>query len=55
MRYFEKSVLKKIFGPKRDKKTVEWRKLHKEKLYNLYCSRNIIRVTITRRIRWECM
>jgi hypothetical protein len=52
LRVFENSVLKKIFGPKRDEGTVEWRKLYNEKLYNLYCSRNINRVVITRRIRW---
>ena len=51
LRVFENSVLKKIFGPKRVERTGEWRKLHNEKLYNLYCSRKINRVMITRRIR----
>ena len=55
LRVFENNVLKKIFGPKRDEGTVEWRKLHNEKLCNLYCSRNINRVMITRGIRWGCM
>jgi hypothetical protein len=52
---FENSELKKLFVLERDEGTVEWRKLHNEKLYNLYCSPNIIRVMKTRRIRWECM
>ena len=40
-----------IFGPKRDEVTREWRKLHKEELYDLY-SPNIFRVFKSRRIRW---
>jgi hypothetical protein len=55
LRMLENSLLKKIFGPKRDEGIVEWRKLHNEKLYNLYSSRNIIRVMKSRRIRWGCM
>ena len=55
MRVFEISVLKKTFESKREEGTVEWRKLHNEKLCNLYCSRNINRGMITRKIRWECM
>ena len=49
---FENRVLRKIFGPKRDKVTGEWRKLHNEELNNLYCSHNIVRVTKSRRMRW---
>ena len=41
---FENKVLKKIFGPKRDKVTGELRKLQNEDLKDLYCSPNIIRV-----------
>ena len=41
---FENRVLKRIFGPKRDEVTGEWRKLHNEELNDLYCSLNIIRV-----------
>jgi hypothetical protein len=44
-------VLKRIFGPKRDDVTGEWRKLHNEELTILY-SQNIIRAIKSRRIRW---
>ena len=44
-------VLRKIFGPKRDEVTGEWRKLHNE-LNDLYCSPNIVRVMQSRRMRW---
>jgi hypothetical protein len=44
-------VLRRIFGPKMDEVTEEWKKLHNEELNDLYYSRNIIRVT-TSRIRW---
>jgi hypothetical protein len=40
---FENRVLRRIFGPKRDEVTGEWRKLHSEELYNLYASPDIIR------------
>jgi len=45
-------VLRRIFGPKRDEVTGEWRKLHNEELNNLYSSPNIVRVIKSRRIRW---
>ena len=45
-------VLRGIFGPKRDEVTREWRKLHSDKLYNLYSSPNIFRVINSRRMRW---
>ena len=48
---FENRVLRRIFGPKRDEVTREWRKLHNEEL-NLYCSPNIFRVMKSRRMRW---
>jgi hypothetical protein len=41
-RVFENRVLRRIFGPKRDDVTGEWRKLHSEELHNLYSSPNII-------------
>jgi hypothetical protein len=40
---FENKVLRRIFGPKRDEVTGEWRKLHNEELHNLYSSPDIIR------------
>jgi hypothetical protein len=45
-------MLRKIFGPKRDEVTEEWRKLHKEELNNLYTSPNIVRVIKSRRMKW---
>ena len=42
--WFEKRVLRKMFGPKRDEVTGEWRRLHNEELYDLYSSPLIIRV-----------
>ena len=44
LRVLENRVLRRIFGPKRDEVTGEWRKLHNEELNDLYSSRNIIRV-----------
>jgi hypothetical protein len=51
-RSFENRVLRRIFGPKRDEVTGEWRRLHNKELYALYSSQNIIRVIKSRRIRW---
>ena len=50
-RVFESRVLK-IFGPKRDEVTGEWRKLYNEELNGLYSSPNIVRVIKLRRMRW---
>ena len=47
---FENRVLRRIFGPKRDEVTGEWRKLHNEELNNLYSSHNIVRVIKSRRM-----
>ena len=44
LRVFENRVLRRIFGPKRDEVTGEWRKLHNEELSDMYSSPNIIRV-----------
>ena len=48
---FENRVLKRVFWPKRDKVTGEWRKLHKEELRDLYSQSNIVRV-VKLRMRW---
>jgi hypothetical protein len=47
LRVFENRVLRRIFGPKRDEVTGEWRKLHKEELNDLYSSPTIVRVINT--------
>jgi hypothetical protein len=51
LRVFENRVLRRIFGPKRDEATGEWRKLHNEELRDLYSSPSIIRL-IRLRMRW---
>jgi hypothetical protein len=51
-RVFENRVLMKIFGPKRDEVTGDWRKLHNEEFHILYSSPNIIRQIKSRRMRW---
>jgi hypothetical protein len=53
LRMFENRVLRRIFGPKRDEVTGEWRKLHNEELNDLYSSSSIIRVIKSRRMKWE--
>jgi hypothetical protein len=52
LRVFENKVLRRIFGPKRDEVTGEWRRLHNKELYSLYSSPIIIRVIKSRRLRW---
>ena len=49
---FETRVLRRIFRPKRDEVTGEWRKLHNEELSDLYSLPNIVRVVKSRRMRW---
>jgi hypothetical protein len=48
---FENRLLRRIFGPKRDEVTMEWRKLHKEELNELYSSTNIVGFIKSRRMR----
>jgi hypothetical protein len=45
-------VLRRIFGLKRDEVTGGWKKLHNEKLHNLYSSPSIVRTIKTSRMRW---
>ena len=49
---FENKVLRRVFGPKRDEVTGEWRKLHKEELRDLYSLPNIVRMVKLRRMKW---
>jgi hypothetical protein len=51
---FENRVLRRIFGPKRDEVTGEWRKLHNEELHNLYSSLDIIRQVKANEVGGEC-
>jgi hypothetical protein len=50
LRVFQNTVLRRIFGLKRDGVTGEWRRLHNEELNDLYCSQNFIRVIKSRRM-----
>jgi hypothetical protein len=52
LKVFENKMLRRIFGPKRDEGTGEWKNLHDEELNDLYSSPNIARVIKSRRMRW---
>ena len=52
LRVFEKRVLRRIFGPRRDEVTGEWRKLRNEELNDIYSSHNIFRAIKSRKMRW---
>ena len=53
LRVFENRVLRRVFGPKRDEVTGEWRKLYNEELSDLYSLPNIVRVVKSRIMRLE--
>jgi hypothetical protein len=52
LRVFENRVLRRIFGPRRDEVTGEWRKMHNKELRDLYSLPSIIRIIRSRRMRW---
>jgi hypothetical protein len=52
LRVFENRVLRRVFVPKRDEVTGEWRKLHNGELNDLYCSPNIVRVIKSTKMGW---
>jgi len=52
LRVFENMVLRRIFGTRRDEVKGEWMRLHNEELNDFYCSRSIVRVIKSRRMRW---
>ena len=53
LRVFENRVLRRVYGPRRNEVTREWRKLYNEEFNNLYSSPNIVWVIKSRRMRWE--
>jgi len=52
LRVFENMMLRRIFGPRRDEVTGEWRRLHNEEINNLYSPPNIVQVIKLRRMIW---
>jgi len=52
LRVLENRPLRRLFGPKRDEVTKEWRKLHNKELNDMCCSHNIVRAIKSRRMRW---
>jgi len=52
LKVFENRVLRRIFEPRRDEVTGEWRRLHNAELNDLYSAPNIVRVIKSRRMRW---
>jgi hypothetical protein len=51
LKVFQNRMVRRIFGPRRDEVTGEWRKLHNEEVHDLYSSPSIIRIMKTRRMR----
>jgi hypothetical protein len=52
LKVFENRVLRRLFGPKRDEGTGEWKELHNEELNDMYSLHNYVRVVKSRRMRW---
>jgi len=52
LREVENRVLRRIFGPRMDELTGEWRRLHNKELNDLYSSPNIVQVIKSKRMRW---
>jgi hypothetical protein len=52
LRVFQNRVIRRIFGPKGDEVTGEWRRLRNEKFNDLYCAPNIVRVIKSIKIKW---
>jgi hypothetical protein len=52
LRLFENRMLRRIFGPKREKLASVWRKLHNKELHNFYASQNVIKVIKSGRMKW---
>jgi hypothetical protein len=53
LRVCQNRVLRRICGPRRDEVTGGWRKLHNKELHNLYSSPSIVRIKVSRKMRWE--
>jgi hypothetical protein len=53
LKVFENSVLRRVFGPKKDEVTGEWRNLHNEELNDLYSLPNVVPVVKSRKMRWS--
>ena len=52
LRVFDNIILSKMFGPKKDEMSEEWKRLRNEELCDVYCSPNVTRVIKSRKVRW---